>query len=65
MSGSVVVEEREPVGGRDGRGGLLVVQGDAGARCGISMKGVDIVVRGSIGHMGAFMAQTRLPRRVR
>src|SRR5712691_7124263 len=32
--------------------------GDASARCGISMKGVDIVVRGSVGHMSAFMAQT-------
>ncbi|HXH95697.1 MAG TPA: hypothetical protein VNH40_00675, partial [Gaiellaceae bacterium] len=30
---------------------------DAGARCGISMKGVDIVVRGNVGHMSAFMAQ--------
>ena len=27
-------------------------------RCGISMKGIDIVVRGSVGHMSAFMAQT-------
>ena len=33
------------------------MHGDAAARCGISMKGVDIVVRGSIGHMSAFMAQ--------
>ena len=33
------------------------IHGDAGARCGISMKGVDIVVRGSVGHMSAFMAQ--------
>ena len=44
--------------GRPARGGLLVVHGDASARCGISMKGVDIVVRGSVGHMSAFMAQT-------
>ena len=44
--------------GATGRGGLVVVQGDASARCGISMKGVDIVVRGSVGHMSAFMAQT-------
>jgi glutamate synthase domain-containing protein 3 len=35
-----------------------VIHGDASARCGISMKGVDIVVRGSVGHMSAFMAQT-------
>ena len=40
-----------------GRGGLVVVRGDASARCGISMKGVDIVVHGSVGHMSAFMAQ--------
>ncbi|HJP20031.1 MAG TPA: protein glxC [Alphaproteobacteria bacterium] len=40
-----------------GHGGLVVVEGDASARSGISMKGVDIVVGGSIGHMGAFLAQ--------
>jgi glutamate synthase domain-containing protein 3 len=36
---------------------LLVIRGDASARCGISLKGADIVVRGSVGHMAAFMAQ--------
>jgi glutamate synthase domain-containing protein 3 len=40
-----------------GRGGLVVIDGDASARCGISMKGVDIVVGGSVGHMSAFMGQ--------
>jgi methylamine---glutamate N-methyltransferase subunit B len=40
-----------------GRGGLVVIHGDASSRCGISMKGADIVVRGSVGHMSAFMAQ--------
>jgi glutamate synthase domain-containing protein 3 len=40
-----------------GRGGLVVIEGNAGARCGISIKGVDIVVGGSVGHMSAFMAQ--------
>jgi len=35
-----------------------VVEGDASARCGISLKGGDIVVHGSVGHMSAFMAQT-------
>ena len=30
----------------------------ASSRCGISMKGVDIVVHGNIGHMSAFMAQS-------
>ena len=43
--------------GATGRGGLLVIDGNASARCGISMKGVDIVVRGSVGHLSAFMAQ--------
>ena len=37
--------------GATGHGGLLVVHGDAAARCGISMKGIDIVVRGSVGHL--------------
>ena len=44
--------------GATAHGGLLIVDGNAGARCGISMKGVDILVKGSIGHMSAFMAQT-------
>ncbi|MFE3572605.1 hypothetical protein ACFXON_24670, partial [Bacillus subtilis] len=39
------------------RPGLLVIEGTAAARCGISMKGVDIVVGGDIGHMSAFMGQ--------
>jgi glutamate synthase domain-containing protein 3 len=43
--------------GATGRGGLLVIHGDASSRCGISMKGIDIAVRGSVGHMSAFMAQ--------
>ncbi len=34
------------------------MHGDASARCGISMKGIDIVVRGSVGHLSAFMAQS-------
>ena len=40
------------------RGGLLVIEGNASSRCGISMKGIDIVVQGNIGHMSAFMAQS-------
>ena len=43
--------------GATGRGGLLVIKGSASARCGISLKGIEIVVHGSIGHAGAFMAQ--------
>jgi glutamate synthase domain-containing protein 3 len=34
-----------------------VVKGNAASRCGISMKGIDIVVHGNVGHMSAFMAQ--------
>ena len=37
--------------------GIVVLAGNASARCGISMKGVDIVVGGNVGHMSAFMAQ--------
>ena len=39
------------------QGGLLVIEGSASSRCGISMKGVDIVVGEDAGHMSAFMAQ--------
>ena len=35
----------------------MVIEGDASSRCGISMKGCDIVVGGSVGHVSAFMAQ--------
>ena len=45
------------LGGAAGHGGMIVVEGDASSRCGISMKGVDIVVKGSVGHMSGFMAQ--------
>lgn len=43
--------------GASGHGGLLVIEKDASSRCGISLKGLDIVVGGSVGHMSAFMAQ--------
>ena len=49
---------RQQYAGATGRGGLLVIKGNASSRCGISMKGIDIVVHGSIGHMSAFMAQS-------
>ena len=58
MSGTVLVEgNASAAAGATGRGGLLVIRGDAAGRCGISMKGIDIVVGGSVGHMSAFMAQ--------
>jgi glutamate synthase domain-containing protein 3 len=35
----------------------LIIDGDASLRCGISLKGADIVVGGSVGSFSAFMAQ--------
>ena len=35
-----------------------VIKGDASSRCGVSMKGINIVVHGNIGHMSAFMGQS-------
>jgi glutamate synthase domain-containing protein 3 len=59
MSGKVrVTGNASQSAGATGHGGLLVIEGDASSRCGISMKGIDIVVKGSVGHMSAFMAQT-------
>ena len=58
MSGRVRVRgNASQSAGATGNGGLLVIEGDASSRCGISMKGIDIVVGGSVGHMSAFMAQ--------
>ncbi len=55
--GSRVAETHREPAGATGCGGLLVIDGNASARCGISMKGIDIVVKGSVGHISAFMAQ--------
>jgi glutamate synthase domain-containing protein 3 len=58
MSGSVRVRgNAAQSAAASGRGGLVVIEGDASARCGISMKGVAIVVGGSVGHMSSFMGQ--------
>jgi glutamate synthase domain-containing protein 3 len=58
MSGTVRVKGfASECAAASGHGGLVVIEGDASSRCGISMKGVDIVVGGSVGHMSAFMAQ--------
>ena len=58
MSGLVRVKgNASQSAGATGHGGLLVIEGDASSRCGISMKGIDIVVGGSVGHMSAFMGQ--------
>ena len=58
MSGTVRVKGcASECAGASGHGGLLVIEEDASSRCGISMKGCDIVVGGSVGHMSAFMAQ--------
>jgi len=58
MSGRVHVKgDASQSAGATGCGGLLVIDGNASARLGISLRGLDIVVKGSIGHMAAFMAQ--------
>lgn len=58
MSGTVRVKGfASECAAASGHGGLVVIEGDTSSRCGISMKGVDIVVGGSVGHMSAFMAQ--------
>ncbi|MEO8039413.1 MAG: protein glxC [Betaproteobacteria bacterium] len=58
MSGSVrVTGFASESAGASGHGGLLVVEGDASLRCGIAMKGIDIVVGGRVGNYSAFMAQ--------
>tara|TARA_B100000780_G_C21107447_1_gene447307 strand:+ start:877 stop:1572 length:696 start_codon:yes stop_codon:yes gene_type:complete len=59
MSGIVhVMGNASQSAGATGHGGLLIIDGNASSRCGISMKGIDIVVKGSVGHMSAFMAQS-------
>lgn len=58
MSGRVRVHGcASECAGASGHGGLVIIDEDASSRCGISMKGCDIVVGGSVGHMSAFMAQ--------
>jgi glutamate synthase domain-containing protein 3 len=58
MSGTVrVTGDASQSAGATGHGGLLVIERNAAARCGISIKGIDIVVGGDIGHMSAFMGQ--------
>jgi glutamate synthase domain-containing protein 3 len=58
MSGRVHIKGcASECAGASGQGGLVVIEGDASSRCGISMKGCDIVVGGGVGHMSAFMAQ--------
>ena len=58
MSGRVHVRgDASSAAGATAHGGLLVIEGNAAARCGICMKGMDIVVGGNVGHMSAFMAQ--------
>jgi methylamine---glutamate N-methyltransferase subunit B len=58
MSGLVhVTGDASQSAGASGCGGLLVIDGNASARCGIALRGLDIVVKGSVGHMSAFMAQ--------
>ena len=51
--------------GASAHGGLLIIDGDASLRCGISLKGADIVVGGSVGSFSAFMAQAGPHRHLR
>src|SRR5262249_53060714 len=54
MSGMVRVKGfASESAGASGHGGLLVIEGDASLRCGISMKGIDIVVGGRVGNYSA------------
>lgn len=58
MSGTVRVKGfASESAGATGHGGLLIIEGDASLRCGISLKGLDIVVGGNVGNFSAFMAQ--------
>ncbi|MDE3022147.1 MAG: protein glxC [Pseudomonadota bacterium] len=58
MSGMVRVKGyASECAGASGHGGTLIIERDASLRCGISMKGVDIIVGGSVGNFSAFMAQ--------
>jgi glutamate synthase domain-containing protein 3 len=58
MSGSVRIRgNASECTAASGHGGLVAIEGDSSSRCGISMKGCDIVVGGSVGHMSGFMAQ--------
>jgi methylamine---glutamate N-methyltransferase subunit B len=58
MSGTVRVKGfASESAGATGHGGLLIIEGDASLRCGISLKGLDIVVGGSVGNFSGFMAQ--------
>jgi len=58
MSGRVHVKGfASTAAGASAHGGLLIIDGDASLRCGISLKGADIVVGGSVGSFSAFMAQ--------
>ena len=45
------------------RGGLLHIKGDSGPRCGVAMKGGDIVVEGRIGYLSfhGYMQVSGLP----
>jgi glutamate synthase domain-containing protein 3 len=58
MSGRVHIKGfASTAAGASAHGGLLIIDGDASLRCGISLKGADIVVGGSVGSFSAFMAQ--------
>ena len=58
MSGTVRIKgNASNCAAASGQGGLVVIEGYASSRCGISLKGCDVVVGGNVGHVSAFMAQ--------
>jgi formylmethanofuran dehydrogenase subunit C len=58
MSGEVRIKGfASTSAGASAHGGCLIIEGDASLRCGISLKGADIVVGGCVGSFSAFMAQ--------
>src|SRR6202171_5581606 len=57
MSGLVhVMGDARQSAGATGCGGLLILDGDAAARCGLLMEGIDILVKSSIGVISASLA---------
>ena len=58
MTGEIHVEGfASAAAGASAHGGLLVIKKDVSIRCGISLKGAEIVVGGNAGNMCGFMAQ--------
>ena len=57
MSGKLTVQEMPPIRWSYWSWWFSIDR-NASSRCGISMKGINIIVKGDVGHMSAFMAQS-------